>query len=133
MLIINFLVLYKPPYKAVFIWRWLHHKFNHAICDLSLCCYKAKKKAFPFYFVEQIAEPAVRKCSSKLVFLKLRQYLQENVCVRISFLIKSRPWRPGTLLKRDSNTGALLKYCEIFKNSFFYRTPLMAASEIHMI
>ena len=28
----------------------------------------------------------------------------------------------ATLLKRDSNTGFFTKYCEILKNSFFYRT-----------
>ena len=38
-----------------------------------------------------------------------------------------------SLLKGDFNTGVSCEYCEIFKNSFFYRTPLVAASgiEIH--
>ena len=37
---------------------------------------------------------------------------------------------PATLLKRESNIGAFLscEYCEIFKDSFFYRTPVVAAS-----
>ena len=34
---------------------------------------------------------------------------------------------PATLLKRDSGAG---EYCKIFKNTFFYRTPRVAASFI---
>ena len=30
--------------------------------------------------------------------------------------------------KKDSSTGAPCGYCEIFKNSFFYRTPPVTAS-----
>ena len=35
-------------------------------------------------------------------------------------------WGPATLLKRGSNIGAFLscEYCGIFKDSFFYRTPV---------
>ena len=40
---------------------------------------------------------------------------QENTCV-------------VTLLKRDSNTGGFSDYYETFKNSYFYRTPPVAAS-----
>ena len=40
------------------------------------------------------------------------------------FLIKSQARRPGTLLKSDSKTGVFFcEICEIFKNTFFYRTP----------
>ena len=45
------------------------------------------------------------------------------------FLIKLHTFRPATFLKRDSNTGVSCAYCEIFKNSFFYRNPLVAAPE----
>ena len=34
----------------------------------------------------------------------------------------------GLLLKRASNTYAFCKYRKIFKNSFFYRTPLVAGA-----
>ena len=38
--------------------------------------------------------------------------------------------RPATFLKRDSNTQVFsCEYCTIFKNSFFYRTLLVAASK----
>ena len=35
----------------------------------------------------------------------------------------------ATLWKRDSGTGVLCEFCEISKNTFFYRTPLVAAFE----
>ena len=38
--------------------------------------------------------------------------------------------RPATLLKRDSITGVSCEYSKIFKNSFLYRTPPMAASKV---
>ena len=37
--------------------------------------------------------------------------------------------RSETLLKRDSSTGIFYEIGEIFKNAFFYRTHLVAASE----
>ena len=44
------------------------------------------------------------------MFLEISQNSQENTCARVSFLIK------------------LQTFCEIFKNTFFYRTPPVAAS-----
>ena len=38
-------------------------------------------------------------------------------------------WMSATLLKRDSNTGVVL-LIEICKNSFFHRTPPVAASDL---
>ena len=45
---------------------------------------------------------AVCRCFSKQVFLKVLQEPQENICVRVFFLIKFKTFRPATLLKRDS-------------------------------
>ena len=36
-------------------------------------------------------EAAVRRCSSKQVFLKISQYSQENTCVGVSFEYNCRP------------------------------------------
>ena len=36
---------------------------------------------------------------------------------------------PANLLKRDSNAGVSCEILEIFKSTFFCRTPLVAASE----
>ena len=45
----------------------------------------------------KIIEAVVRRCSSKYVFLKISQYLQENMC-----------WSVFSILKRDSNGGVFL-------------------------
>ena len=37
------------------------------------------------------------------------------------FLIKLQIFMPVTFLKRDSNSGISCGYCEMIKNSFFYR------------
>ena len=43
-------------------------------------------------------------------------------------LVNKVAGRPVTLLKKDPNTGVFCEICEILKNTFFYRTPLLAAS-----
>ena len=55
-------------------------------------------------------EAVTRRCSVKTLFLKTSQNSQENTCTRVFFLIN------------------LQASCEIFKNSLFYRTALVAAS-----
>ena len=52
----------------------------------------------------------------------------QNRCSQ-KFSVKFQRWRPVTLLKTESDTDVSSEYCKIFKNSFFYRTPLVAASE----
>ena len=54
-------------------------------------------------------------------------------------IITSKIWKRSlvSLLYLGRNTSSLIlventcEYCEIFKNSFFYRTPLLAASEMN--
>ena len=57
-----------------------------------------------------LAETMVQRCFVKTVVLKISENLQENICARVTFLIK------------------LQTSCEISKNTFFQRTPLGAAS-----
>ena len=64
------------------------------------------------------SEAVFQKCSVKKVFLEMSQNSQENTCARVSFLIKLQALRPVF-----SN-----EFCEISKNTFSYRTPLVAAS-----
>ena len=60
------------------------------------------------------AEPIVRRCSVKKLFLQNSQYSQQNTCWRL-FLIKlQHTWRHATLLKRDSNTGVFLRILQNF-------------------
>ena len=50
---------------------------------------------------------------------------EKNTCVRVSFLTKLQ----CNFIKKETLTEVFsCKYCEIFKNSFFYRTPPVAAS-----
>ena len=79
-----------------------------------------------------------RRCSVKKVLLKVSQNSQENICTRVSFLIKlqaslsyrnqsANQWsgfniieRPATLSKRDSGTGVfLLVFAKFLTTSFF--------------
>ena len=43
--------------------------------------------------------------------------------------LKNYVIRPATLFKTDYNTGVFASTLGIFKNTFFYRTPPVAASE----
>ena len=69
---------------------------------------------------QDIPEAVVQRCSVKKVFLEISQKSQENNCARISFLIKLQ-----ALAQVFSS-----EFCEISKNTFCYRTPLVAASHI---
>ena len=54
----------------------------------------------------------------KMVFLETPQDWQENTCARVSFSIKKE-----TLTQMLS-----CQFCEVSKNTFFHRRPLVAAS-----
>ena len=69
----------------------------------------------------------VQRCSIKKVFLKVSQNAQENTYAKVSFLIKLQACnfiKKETLLQVFS-----CESCEIFKNTYFYRTPLMTAPD----
>ena len=67
----------------------------------------------------------------KKVFLEISQNSQENICARVSFLIKLQA-APATLLKTRLWTDVFPWILWISKNNFFYRTPLVAASLINL-
>ena len=69
--------------------------------------------------LQEVLEAVVQRCSVKKVFLEISQNSQENTCARDSFLINL------SLAQVFS-----CEFCEISKNTFFHRTPLMAASEV---
>ena len=48
----------------------------------------------------QNTEAVVQRCSVKKVFLEISQNSQENICTRVSFLIKLQASDPATLLKK---------------------------------
>ena len=61
----------------------------------------------------------------KKVFLEISQNSQESACARVSFLIKLQASRCKIeTLAQVFSCG----FCQISKNTFFYRTPPAAAS-----
>ena len=58
----------------------------------------------------------------------LRNFLGKHLCQSL-FLNKVAALRPATLLKKKTLTQVFsCEFCEISKNTFFHRTPLVAAS-----
>ena len=82
-------------------------------------------------------EAVVCRCFFKISVLKIFQYSHLSWSL---FLIKLKAFMSVALLKRDSNTGVFQwilrtlflkstsEYYKIFKDTFFYRKPLVAAS-----
>ena len=67
-------------------------------------------------------EAVAQKCSVKKVFLEISQNLQGNTRARVSFLFKK-------FIKKETLAPVFSwGFCEISKNNFSYRTPLVAAS-----
>ena len=67
------------------------------------------------------------ECSIKKLFSKISQDSQENTCVGVSFLIKLQACN---FVKKETLTQmSSCQFCEIFKNTFFYRTSPVTASE----
>ena len=94
-----------------------------------------------FYLSIQHSEAVVQMYSVKKVFLEIWQNSQENSSTRASFLIKLQVWgqslffnkitgmRPAALLKKPLAQVFSYEFCGISKNTFSYRTLLVAASQ----
>ena len=65
---------------------------------------------------------------TKLSF-KISQNPYKNTHVGVSFLIKIEPKACNVIKKETLAKVFFCEFCESFKNSFFYRTPLIAAPE----
>ena len=66
---------------------------------------------------------AVKRCSAVKGCLKILQNLQENTyCARV-------PQACNFIKKETLAQVFSCKFCEIFKNAYFYRKPLVAVSE----
>ena len=90
------------------------------------------------FFVHDLANKILQRnsnsilnlCSAKKVFLKNSQNSEENTCARVSFL---KSCRAELYCRADCNfinkeTLAQMfssEFCDIFKNTFFYRTKFM--------
>ena len=73
-------------------------------------------------------EAVVQRCSVKKIFLEISQNSRENTCTRDSSLIKLQA--ACNFIKKTPLAQVFsCQFWEISKNSFFYRTPPVAASE----
>ena len=63
------------------------------------------------------------------MLLKISQNSLENTCARISFLIKLQAEAYNFIKKLTLTQVFSYEFCEIFKNTFFDRTPLVTASK----
>ena len=89
--------------------------------SVSLCPLKLK--------IDMLHQEAVfRRCSVNKVFLEISQNSQENSCIRVSFLIKLQAEACNFIKKETLAQVFSCEFCEISKNTFSHRTPLVAAS-----
>ena len=91
--------------------------FDMAALFTTLFCFNQAKysatsvahtEKIPMFSVLANTRSSHQRCSAKNLLLKISQNSQEKTCARVSFLIKRKH----------------------FMNTFFYRAPLVAASEI---
>ena len=101
-----------------------------------------------FSSLKQYLVAVAQRCSAKKVFLGISQNSQENTCARVSFKMKLQPFvmpqkafnafikafevpqRACNFIKKETLARLFsCEFCEISKNTFFYRTPLLTASK----
>ena len=66
----------------------------------------------------------------KGVLKNFTKFTGKHLCQSLFFNIVA-DLSPAPLLKRDSGTGASCEFCEVSKNTLFYRTPLLAAFKVY--
>ena len=75
------------------------------------------------------SEAAIRGVLKRKLFLEISQNSQENTCARVSSLIKLQGSMCNFIKKETLAQVFSCKFCQIYKNRFLHRTPLVAASE----
>ena len=81
-------------------------------------------------YFEMYSEAVAQRCSVKKLFLKISQNSQENTCARFSFLKKLQADVCNFIKKETLAQVLSCEFCENFKNTFLYRTPAVAASDV---
>ena len=99
--------------------------------------YVFKKVGIPFFTSEAAVLSVFQKNWNTVFYFRSSRSQCFSKKLEYRFLLQKQPFsvlfklavrRPATLLKRDSKTRIFLWMLQIFKNDFFYRTPLVAAS-----
>ena len=78
--------------------------------------------------VAGFTEAVTRSCSVKKVFLETSQNSRESTCARATFLIKLQSQACNFIKKETLAQVFSCEFCEISKNTFFYKTRPVAAS-----
>ena len=89
-------------------------------CDMIFCIEKGQNDLF--------VEAIVQRCFVKKVFLGFWQSSQENTYARVSFLIKLQALGLQFYQKKALAQVFSCELCQICKNAFLHRTPLVAVS-----
>ena len=82
-----------------------------------------------YIFFMNSTEAVAQRCSLKKLLLEISQNSYENTRVIVSFLIKLQASTCNFIKKETLAQVFPCEFCKIFKNAYFYRTPLMAASD----
>ena len=97
-------------------------KYLFKVCNIFLLSLIILK----FSWTEAVAQ----RCTIKKVFLEILQNSNENTCASVSFLIKLQASGRSLFIKKEALAQVFsCEIWEIFKNTFSYRTPLVAASK----
>ena len=86
------------------------------------------KRRESFIYRSRCFRSCHQTCYIKKAFLEILQNSQENTCTRVSFLIKL-PQACNFIKKETLAQTFYCEVCEISKNTFFHKTPLVAVSE----
>ena len=79
------------------------------------------------FFLTRSQEAVAQTRSVKKMFLEISQNSQENTCAKVYFLIIANV--ACNFIKKETLAQVFsCEFCEIYKNTFFHRTPLVAAS-----
>ena len=73
-------------------------------------------------FPKKLARAGVQRRSLKKMFLEVSQNPQKNTCAKVFFFNKFAGLAPVFFCE----------FCEISKNIFFHRTPMVAASAVRI-
>ena len=82
-----------------------------------------------YIFFLNSTEAVGQRCSLKKLFIEISPNSYQNTCARVSFFIKLQASICNFIKKETSAQVFLFEFCKIFKNTYFYRTPLVAASD----
>ena len=88
---------------------------------------RMKLLTYLYFHLSLEKQPPEVFCKGK-VFLEISQNSQENTCAGVSFLIKLQAEACNFIKKETLAQVFSYEFCEISKNTFFRRTPLVAAS-----